>query len=131
MAERTPTFPAIVPKPLAVAPGRGAFELTRSSRIVAPDDGARGEDVLAVADRRLYEEKRERHGSVGSVTLAVPSFLTSTYSITPFANSMLHFSAGRACSGLGGSAAVVNGTVTRQQAAKRIGLSRIGRSPGE
>ncbi len=41
MAERTPAFPAIVPKPLAVAPGRGAFELTRSSRILARED-ARG-----------------------------------------------------------------------------------------
>ncbi len=42
MADRTPAFPAIVPQPLAVAPGRGAFRLTRSSRIVALDDDARG-----------------------------------------------------------------------------------------
>ena len=42
MADRSPAFPAIVPRPLAVAPGRGAFELTRSSRIVAIDADARG-----------------------------------------------------------------------------------------
>ena len=42
MADRAPALPAIVPKPLAAAPGRGAFELTRSSRIVVLDDVARG-----------------------------------------------------------------------------------------
>ena len=39
--DRTPRFPAIVPKPLAVAPGRGAFTLTGSTRILAEGD-ARG-----------------------------------------------------------------------------------------
>jgi hexosaminidase len=42
VADRAPAFPAIVPKPLAVAPGRGAFGLARSTRIVALDRDARG-----------------------------------------------------------------------------------------
>jgi hexosaminidase len=43
VADRAPAFPTIVPKPLAVAPGRGAFELTRGTRIVfgSEDDGVR------------------------------------------------------------------------------------------
>jgi hexosaminidase len=41
VADPSPAFPAILPKPLAVAPGRGAFELTRSARLVVRDDGAR------------------------------------------------------------------------------------------
>jgi hexosaminidase len=43
VADRAPAFPALVPKPLAVAPGKGAFELTREARIVLgrEDDGAR------------------------------------------------------------------------------------------
>ena len=37
-----PAFPPVIPKPLAVAPGRGAFELRPSARIVvhADDPGA-------------------------------------------------------------------------------------------
>ena len=42
MADRTPAFPAIVPKPLGVAPGRGTFELTRAARLVVHDGEARG-----------------------------------------------------------------------------------------
>ena len=34
MAERPPTLPAIIPKPLAAVPGSGTFELTRAARIV-------------------------------------------------------------------------------------------------
>ena len=42
MASRAPAFPAIVPKPLAVAPGRGSFILAPAARIVVHDDpGAR------------------------------------------------------------------------------------------
>ena len=45
MADRAPAFPAIVPKPLAVAPGRGAFELTRDTRIVLGRDDAAARPV--------------------------------------------------------------------------------------
>ncbi|HET7513430.1 MAG TPA: beta-N-acetylhexosaminidase [Gaiella sp.] len=42
MADGSPAFPAIVPRPLAVQPGRGVFELRRTARIVVgEDDGAR------------------------------------------------------------------------------------------
>lgn len=43
MADGSPAFPAIVPRPLAVQPGRGLFELRRTARIVVAgeDDGAR------------------------------------------------------------------------------------------
>jgi hexosaminidase len=43
VADGSPAFPAIVPRPLAVQPGRGLFELRRSARIVlaGEDDGAR------------------------------------------------------------------------------------------
>jgi hexosaminidase len=41
VADGSPAFPAIVPKPLAVAPGRGVFELTRAARIVVRDGAAR------------------------------------------------------------------------------------------
>ncbi len=42
MADRAPAFPALVPRPLAVAPGRGVFELGRTARIVVRDGEARG-----------------------------------------------------------------------------------------
>jgi len=38
VASRAPAFPALVPRPLAVAPGRGAFALTRTARIVVDSD---------------------------------------------------------------------------------------------
>ena len=37
MTDRAPSFPPLIPKPLAVAPERGAFELGRAARIVVPD----------------------------------------------------------------------------------------------
>ncbi|HEX6725008.1 MAG TPA: beta-N-acetylhexosaminidase [Gaiella sp.] len=58
MADRAPAFPAIVPRPLAVAPERGAFELTRAARIVLrrEHDGARP------CARRLAETLRPATG---------------------------------------------------------------------
>ncbi len=54
MADRSPAFPAIVPRPLAVQPGRGLFELTRGARIVvvAGDAGARSVAGLLAAALR-------------------------------------------------------------------------------
>jgi hexosaminidase len=52
VADPAPPFPAVIPKPLAVTPTRGAFELDRATRIVAPGataDVARG---LAARIRR-------------------------------------------------------------------------------
>ena len=43
---RAPAFPPVIPRPLAVAPGRGAFELGRSARIHVDREDA---DVLRVA----------------------------------------------------------------------------------
>jgi hexosaminidase len=40
VADRSPSFPAVVPKPLAVAPGRGVFELGQTARIVVPREDA-------------------------------------------------------------------------------------------
>ena len=52
MASAAPAFPAIVPKPLAVAPGRGAFTLARTARIVATaDDPAAQRVARLLADR--------------------------------------------------------------------------------
>ncbi len=48
--DRAPAFPAIIPKPLSVAPGHGTFELTREARIVittADPDARRAARLLA------------------------------------------------------------------------------------
>ena len=58
MADRAPAFPAIVPKPLAVAPGRGAFELTRDTRIVL----GRGDAAARPVGRLLAEMLRPATG---------------------------------------------------------------------
>jgi hexosaminidase len=55
---RAPAFPPVVPKPLAVAPGRGAFELRAAARILVH---AEGEDALPVA-RFLAERLRPATG---------------------------------------------------------------------
>jgi len=58
VADRAPAFPAIVPKPLAVAPGRGAFELTRDTRIVL----GRGDAAARPVGRLLAETLRPATG---------------------------------------------------------------------
>jgi hexosaminidase len=52
MTDRAPALPPLIPRPLAVAPERGAFELTRRARIVAssPEAGDVGR-LLAAALR--------------------------------------------------------------------------------
>jgi hexosaminidase len=54
VADRSPAFPAIVPRPLAVQPGRGSFELTSGARVVLTGEvgDTRGvADLLAAALR--------------------------------------------------------------------------------
>ncbi len=64
MADRSPAFPAIVPKPLAVEPGRGAFELTRGARIVL----GREDDAARPVARLLAETLRPATGFRLAVT---------------------------------------------------------------
>jgi hexosaminidase len=45
MSDRAPVFPPLIPRPLAVAPERGAFELGRRARIVVADPSADAADV--------------------------------------------------------------------------------------
>ena len=79
MVDRAPSLPAIVPKPLAVAPGRGAFELTRSSRIVAPDDDARGvarllaERIRPATGYRLPVTAARGTSARGDIALVAPA----------------------------------------------------------
>ncbi|HET6600855.1 MAG TPA: beta-N-acetylhexosaminidase [Gaiella sp.] len=53
MADRAPAFPKIVPKPLAVAPGRGAFELRREARILLGRDSAAARPVARLLAETL------------------------------------------------------------------------------
>jgi hexosaminidase len=52
VADPDPVVPAVVPKPLALVPARGAFQLTRATRIVAPDAAAGVARGLAARMRR-------------------------------------------------------------------------------
>jgi hexosaminidase len=45
MTDRAPAFPPLIPRPLAVAPERGAFELGSRARIVVADGSAETADV--------------------------------------------------------------------------------------
>jgi hexosaminidase len=53
VADRAPAFPKIVPKPLAVAPGRGAFELRREARILLGRDSAAARPVARLLAETL------------------------------------------------------------------------------
>ena len=45
MSDRAPSFPPLIPRPLAVAPARGMFELGPRARIVVADPSAETTDV--------------------------------------------------------------------------------------
>ncbi|HEX3291184.1 MAG TPA: beta-N-acetylhexosaminidase [Gaiella sp.] len=76
---RAPAFPPVIPKPLAVAPGRGAFELGPSARIHV--DGRNAEAVRVarfLAERlrpatgfRLPVSVKRRPAAAGDVVLAL------------------------------------------------------------
>jgi len=50
---RAPAFPPLIPKPLAVAPRRGAFQLGRSARIVVRADDPEAARVARLLAARL------------------------------------------------------------------------------
>ena len=57
MSDPAPAFPPLIPRPLAVAPERGAFELGPRARIVAADaeaaDVGRRPGVTGLATPRI------------------------------------------------------------------------------
>lgn len=79
MTDRAPSFPPLIPKPLAVAPERGAFELGRAARIVVPDAAPETTGVarrLAASLRpatgfALPVTRRSRWIPAGSIVLAL------------------------------------------------------------
>gem|GEM_PF-4333 len=52
-ADRAPSFPPLIPKPLAVAPERGVFELARDARIVVLDPAPEAAGVARLLAARL------------------------------------------------------------------------------
>ncbi len=78
MTGPAPSFPPLIPKPLAVAPERGAFELRSTARIVAPDspEAVSVARLLAAALRpatgfALPVTRSPRRLPAGSVVLAL------------------------------------------------------------
>ena len=60
MSDRAPAFPPLIPRPLAVAPERGTFELRPRARIVVARSAVEAADVghlLAAALRPASSEK--------------------------------------------------------------------------
>jgi hexosaminidase len=58
MSGRAPSFPPLIPEPLAVAPERGTFELRPGARIVVPE----GSDDAADVARLLAASLRPATG---------------------------------------------------------------------
>ncbi len=78
MSDRAPSFPPLIPVPLAVAPERGTFELTSRARIVVPGPADDAVDVarLLAATRRpatgfAVPVSRSPRAPEGSVVLAL------------------------------------------------------------